>query len=341
MNTISTLNFTRSSRASLLPTTHGLLHFALSAPFDLFHVNSRLGLMPAYNSIRRDLEQLGAQAAEAVRTIGQDPTCVGVIWLDNVQNYLRLRDMRIGRENILITGVAATFVEAQDCDPKVLDLDDKRARILENRRQGLTVKQLIGFIDQKHRETVGMLQWVRVLTTYIPELKWLQSDVTRLYETRGAIQRLPVRESRIHPLSTSGKSETVTTELKDAILDFLAQVGQEPDSFQRRLIMLGGDGLTYEKLHQLKNYLQFHEDTFESMEIVQPLLALWHTLWTDLCRLIETHWGPLRSEDPSTLGHSADKIRRPTPANLKKVDFQSGCELVYLVLDARMLDCWR
>ncbi|KAI0348908.1 hypothetical protein OH77DRAFT_1440721, partial [Trametes cingulata] len=341
VNAISILNFSRSSCANLLPTTYGLMYFALSAPFDLFHIGSRIGLMPAYTTIYRDLERLGAHAAESVQALGRDAARCGVIWLDNVQNYLRQRDMRIGRENVLISGVAGTYVEAWECDPKALDLDDKRARVSQNLRRNLTVEQLIGFVDQQHRETVGMLQWLRVLTTYIPELRKYRTHVTKLYQTRGAVQQLPVRESQVHPLSTSGKSETVTTELKDVLLDFLMQTGQQADDYQRRLVMLGGDGLTYEKLHQLKNYLQFHEDEFESFEIVQPMLALWHTLWTDLSRLVETHWGPPRSEDPSTLGHSAQKIRRPTPANLKKVDFQAGSELVYLVLDARMLDCWR
>ncbi|CAL1715102.1 unnamed protein product [Somion occarium] len=68
---------------------------------------------------------------------------------------------------------------------------------------------------------------------------------------------------------------------------------------------------------------------------------MWHTGWTDLNQLIESHWGKLSSRDPSTLAHNAARIKRPTPSNLKKVDYNSGIDLVYLILDARMLDCWQ
>lgn len=105
--------------------------------------------------------------------------------------------------------------------------------------------------------------------------------------------------------------------------------------------MVGGDGLTYEKMVQLKIYLQFHDDSFESFDTLQPALAAWHTEWTNLSRIYETHWDSILSQDPSTLGHSAALIGRRAPADLKKVDYYPSVELMYLVLDVRMLDCWR
>jgi hypothetical protein len=41
-------------------------------------------------------------------------------------------------------------------------------------------------------------------------------------------------------------SETVTVELRDALLDFFEQMGQTRDDHLRRLIMVGGDRLTYD-----------------------------------------------------------------------------------------------
>ncbi|KAH9931747.1 hypothetical protein B0H21DRAFT_813891 [Amylocystis lapponica] len=341
VNTISSLNFSRSNRANLFPLAHGLLYFSLSAPFDLFHHNSRIGMMPAYNTIYKALEDLAAHEAMVVEALGRDDKRAGTIWCDNVQNYLRQRDARIGRENVLNIGIAATYVEAPECDLKALDVDDKRRRITENRRAGLSVEILLDWIDQEHRETVGMLQWLRTLTNYVPQLVRYKERVSVLYRTRGAKRPLPVRASTVHPLPTSGKNETVTTELKDALVDFWSQLGQHPKEHLRALQLIGGDGLTYEKLVQLKCYMQFHPDEFESFELVEPVLAAWHTGWTDLSRLVETHWGPQLSKNPATLGHSAAKIDRPTPSNLKKVDYNAGTDLVYVVLDARMLDCWR
>lgn len=103
----------------------------------------------------------------------------------------------------------------------------------------------------------------------------------------------------------------------------------------------GGDGLTYEMFIWLKRYLQFHSDVFQSFALLEPVLELWHTLWTDLSRLFECHWpaGSLTSQDPSTLGHSAQLISRKMPPNLKKVDYYPGAQLAYDVLDVQMRKC--
>jgi hypothetical protein len=125
----------------------------------------------------------------------------------------------------------------------------------------------------------------------------------------------------------------VTVELRDALLDFFEQIGQTRDDHLRRLIMVGGDGLTYEKILLLKKYLQSHGNEFESFKLVEPELEMWHTEETNLSRIFETHWGRSLSIDPSTLGHSARKIGRDKPANLKKVDYYPSAQLAYLVLD--------
>jgi Family of unknown function (DUF6589) len=297
--------------------------------------------MPAYSTVYRALKGLSAHESEVTLTHGRNPTKWGMIQFDNVQNYLRQRDARIGRENKMNVGMAAIYVELEGVDLAASDLDDKRKLLAENRRAEVNVEQLLGMIDQPHLETISILQWLRVLTQYIPELAKWKSQVSLLYRTRAAKLPMPPHATKVHPLATSGKNEQVTTELKDGLVDFLGQAGQSSDNYNRRLMLVGGDGLTYERLHQLKNYMQFHSDPFKSLEIVQPVLAAWHTEWTDVSRIYETHFGSTNSIDPSTLGHSAAVIGRSAPPNLKKVDYYPGVELMNLVLDVRMLDCWR
>jgi hypothetical protein len=60
-----------------------------------------------------------------------------------------------------------------------------------------------------------------------------------------------------------------------------------------------------------------------------------------LGRIYETHWDSLLNLDPSTLGRSAAKINRPAPSSLKKVDYYPAADLMYLVLEVRLLECWR
>jgi hypothetical protein len=297
--------------------------------------------MPAYSSVSRALRSLADQEAEVTRAVGRDPTKWGILRLDNVQQYIRQRDLRIGRENKMQIGVGATYFETEGFVEGADDLEDKRRRIAENKRKDLTLEMLMSWIDHKHLETVGVLHWMKVLTDYIPELAIYRSFISLLFRTRGAKHRVPLCKTKVHPLATSGKNEVVTVELKDALLDFFAQIGQTREDYLPRLLPVGGDGLTYEKILALQKYLQLHKDAFESFEIIKPVLEEWHAESTNLCQLHETHWGSPLSLDPSTLGHSARKIGRPEPTNKKKVDYYPGIQLVFLVLEVRMLDCWR
>lgn len=311
-------------------------------PVDLMSYNSRIGNMSSYYTIYNSFKGLSEQESVITEAHGANPETVGFLVFDNVQNYSRVRDPRIGRENTMNVGMAAIYVEAVGIKPEVLDLDDKRARIAENKRQDATVDDFLRFIDQRHLEIIRELQWLEALTRCIPELAPLAADVSLLYRTAGAKLQLPVHKSVIHPLASSGKKQTIVTEFKDGLFDFLSQCGQSAKKFLRRMFLGGGDGLTLSELLQLKAYLQFHPDEFSSLEVMEPSLQIWHLKWTDIIRIFNTHWGKLSGKhiNPASLGHSAAKIGRSAPSDMKKVEFYSGSQLLYLVLDSRILDCW-
>jgi len=340
---ISSLDFARSSKAKLLPLAAGLLYMGSSASTDLFRFRSRLGNTPAYSSVIRAMRTLSEHEGAVTLAHGSDPGTIGIIRLDNVQNYLLQRDPAIGRENRLNIGLAATYyeIDVADIDIGAFNLAQKREMLEKNLRKDLTVPQLQGMIDHLHLETICMLQWINTLVQHIPELGHLKEDVSLVYRTRAARQRLPVKVAKVHPLASSSGNETILTEFKEALQDFFNQTGQTSESFKKRLFPVGGDGLTYEKMLQLQEYLQFHDNEYESMELLEPVLEWWHTEWTNLSRLFESYWGPSLTNDPSYLGHSASRIGRKKPSNLKKVDFYTSSELAFLVLDVRVLDCWR
>ena len=224
---LAALNFSRNQQARRLPVAKGILFFAVSAPVDLFSYESRIGNMPSYSSIYRTLRSLADQETAATQAHGRDASKWGIMWIDNVQQYIRQRDLRIGRENQMKVGIAATYFEI---DPEgfvegAADLDDKRMRIAENKRKDLTIDQVLSWVDHQHLETVGVLHWLKVLTDYIPELESYRTHVSLLFRTRAPKHRIPARKTEVYPLATSGKNETVTTELKDALLDFFAQIG--------------------------------------------------------------------------------------------------------------------
>jgi hypothetical protein len=101
----------------------------------------------------------------------------------------------------------------------------------------------------------------------------------------------PSKKSVVHPLAPSGKKETIPFELKVGLEDFLKQIGQTAESIIPRKLIIGGDGLSYAMVLQLQNYIQWHKDPFKSFEILEPQLQVWHTKWTDIIRIFQTHWG--------------------------------------------------
>ena len=326
----------------MLAVIKGLFDFSHGVAFDVFACNSRVAYTVSYGSVRRCLEELSAQEAKLIVERARDLRRGGVLVMDNVQNYLIQRDMRVGRTHTMNIGLAATYIEIEGIHPNALDFTDKMARLATSDRANLTVTQLLGYLDQEHVDTVITLHWLLTLVNYIPSLSYLRKDVLNAFRTRAAKLQLPVQPSSIHPLATSGKNEAVTKDLRDALFDFMEQIGQTPEDYQRRLVLGSGDGMTFEKIHQVKKYLQFDNDDLQSLQLLEPVLAIWHTLWTDISRIFESHWGKANlSSDPSTLAHSAAKIGRVAPPNLKKVDYYPYSELAYLVLDIRMLDCWR
>ncbi|PBK67109.1 hypothetical protein ARMSODRAFT_1086486 [Armillaria solidipes] len=143
------------------------------------------------------------------------------------------------------------------------------------------------------------------------------------------------------PLPTSGGSETNLPELMAAVTDFMKSAGQTSDDFVHHMLLIGGDGLTFELLLKMARQRQFHSSPFTSLCLINPLLQWWHTWWTNDSRIIDKHLVSYASLDPSTLGHSASKIERTIRIDQGKYDYHQGSELLYFVLDMRMLDCWR
>ena len=325
----------------------GILHFSCGVQRNIFDYGSRVGRVPSYSTIVSDLSKLADRAEERLRTIGQDPT-EALIWVgDNVQTGNKKREVRFGRHSTMEVGTAATAIVARDFVPALHDTASHIKPIQEefDARKNFGVETLRSLLDYRHIRVVGSLQLVRVLVSYVPQLNPLKKDITTRYKRDAA--KLPPPENwktELYPLGTANKNEANTGELKDAVVDFLEQMGMDEESVQERpqkRIFFGGDGLTYEKLLQMKKFLQLHSTEYQRLDIVQPFLQLWHTEWHDLCRIYETHLGEAGNKDPSTLGYNSNVIGQPIPANPKKVDYYPAAHTTYTILDGRILDCWR
>lgn len=276
-----------------------------------------------------------------MKRTGRDLTRGLFLRIDNVQTYVKHGDQRIGRENHMNIGIAGTAWETFDYNPMATSVLEKQRCIDRNLRAKVTVQQLASLVDLDHMRTIGILQWLQVLVQYIPQLAEFRTDVAELYRTEGSKSRQPLRKTAGHPLSTVAKNENATTELRDALVDFLEQIGQSDEDHQDRLQFIGGDGLTYERLLFMKRLQRHQSNAFRRLDMVQPFLETWHTQWMFLSSVFEAHYDTALSQDPSTLGHNMAKINQKPVTNVKKVDYYPAAYSAYLILDCRMLDCWR
>lgn len=344
---LSQLNFACNRNAKRLPVFNGILFLANGATQTVLDYASRLCLAPSYSNMFDVLRTLSEDEAQKVKSIGEDPARGLDLTFDNVQTFTRQWEPRIGRENVMKIGMAGTVVELADFNPQAVNLERRRQCIDEGKpeKTSLRTSDLTKLLDASHNRTVGALHWLQILVTYVPQLKSYLKGIRERFRTEPSgsmrLDRGKARKSSIHPLATSAKNEASSTDLREGLVDFLEQVGQTPEHHHPRIVLVGGDGLTFEQLVKLKQLAQFQDPPFKNFEIIQPYLQLWHTEWTDLCRLFVAHFGKDGSHDPSTIGHSSAKIGFKQPANLAKLDYYPHSHHLYRILDARILDCWR
>ncbi|KAI0730873.1 hypothetical protein C8Q76DRAFT_613345 [Earliella scabrosa] len=337
---LSTLDFSHTAHARLLPAARSILYFACGASHVLWSYGSRTGQTQSWSTTYTLLRELARQDAAELVTLGRDPTRWFMKRIDNVQQHHKQRERRVGRENAMRVGVAGLVAEVENFRTGADDLDDKLRRIAMGLRKELTTDKLLDMIDFDHLEEMASLQWVQTLVNYVPCLRVYKAMLAKAYKDVAKLL-VPTRKTRIHPLAPVAKNEAVTTDLRDTIVDFLRQVGQEENSSLRRIVPIGGDGLTFEKIIKMKHYLQRQESEFHRLDAVVPFLEIWHTEWAYISAVYETHFQSSLTPDPSKLGHSATKIDQKAPTSLKKVDYYKDCFTAYKTLEARQIDCWR
>ncbi|KDQ12642.1 hypothetical protein BOTBODRAFT_93829, partial [Botryobasidium botryosum FD-172 SS1] len=340
----ASLIFARSSYANLYPLVNGLALYGAKVPTSAFWSLSRAGYTVSTFTVNEALATAADTcSAELKDAIGKGRAKVRIV-MDNIQVATTERDFRIGSQPKMIIGCAATAIVMENCDPAAFDskaLDDQWK---QNLRKTLTVDQILEDIDNNHLQLVGALHWLSALFAFVPSLKSYNTKVTEAFRTRAAIHRMPDgHRTKLYPLGTNNANEATVGGIRDAINDFLhTQLGVDPDAAEYPTIVpVSGDGLTFEQIHRLIRYNSQEQSAGHRYAHAVPILELWHTKWTDLTRVISTHYGRSTvTRDPSSLGSSASAINVPRPGNMKKVDYYPGAHTITTVLTARMVDCW-
>ncbi|PBK85144.1 hypothetical protein ARMGADRAFT_1048108 [Armillaria gallica] len=302
----------------------GLLYFAYSANCYLFALESRNGSSTSYHATYDALKKYAKSDGEHVCALGRDMKKSGICRIDNVQKFVHPHNHCIGCEAHMLIGTAAMVFKMEGFQPGMLDLNEKQ--------ENLTFDDLWDMIDHDYLSVTFAIQWLKVLVDFIPALQPYAAKVCKLSTTISAKHCLKTRHTKIHTLPTNSYNETM--------VNIFGHLGQTAESYIRRLLLVRGDGLTYEQMVQLKNYLQFQDTPYEWLDLLEPFLEIWHTVWTHLSQIYQAHWVSLKSRDPSTIGYGTNSIKRKAPGNLGKVEYYQYSDLLHLEFDARMIDIW-
>ncbi|KAA1470451.1 hypothetical protein DENSPDRAFT_774873 [Dentipellis sp. KUC8613] len=343
ISVMSELVYARNPWANLLALCRGLLAFGSKAHQTFYRVGSRLAQCTPYATTRRALIQMAKGKRDLLKKTVDGPNPDDYILVgDNIQATARRRDHRIGSGGTrMIIGTGATAVKMEDCPRGAFDLEPYLEKRGQKTRRLLTVEDIREQTDWTHLREVSALHWLDALIFFVPSLALYQPDVAKLFSNDIKKHQInPNRKSTIHPLGTNSANEVTTHGLKNAIMDFLGQLGITEATFKNRLVFFTGDGKTFEGVNKVKQYLASQKSHFASLRFVVAGLELWHTKWTDLSRMCNGKWGSAHPHDPSTLRHLANAIGSPIPSDLKRVDFYIHVRLMEVAVRSHMLHCW-
>ncbi|RDB16838.1 hypothetical protein Hypma_002483 [Hypsizygus marmoreus] len=344
---ISAFVLARNRFANYLALNIGVWQFACKAHVDEKRILSRFGYAVHDTTVWECLNSLSDSSLKALRNSVAEGVAQGTLtWkfvLDNVQRWDAQREHRLGRQDQLRIGTAATAIKLEDCAPGAFNLEPYLENVMKMERQHLSTTSLFDSIDWFGDYEVRSLHFVRVLVGGPPELESYQKEVSKLFRGEG-IAKHRMREGRkttVQPLGTNAEKEVETQGMMRAILDFEKQMGLDEKALEGKIVMPGGDGASFAAILRIKKYMAAHPGDYKAFRGRVSVPELWHTRATNLNSVAENHYGPIASMDPSALSKSAAAANTKRLSNLKKCDFYpTACSLM-LFFEARVLDCWR
>ncbi|KAJ7939198.1 hypothetical protein B0H13DRAFT_2300950 [Mycena leptocephala] len=209
---ISCLTLSRNRYASgYLALPLAVWQFACKTHVDEKRVFSRFGFTVHDTTARACLDSLTDTSMAKLRASVAEGIANGTMcWqlvLDNVQQYCRQRDHRLGRQDVLKVGTAATAILLEDCAPGAFDLQDHLDRVMQQERRQLNIDSLYTAIDRPYIHELTALHWVRILVYFIPQLAYLRQDVTAAFNSAQMTKhRLPRGRIAIWIFNFSGST---------------------------------------------------------------------------------------------------------------------------------------
>ncbi|KAJ6463158.1 hypothetical protein C8R47DRAFT_1225275 [Mycena vitilis] len=323
----------------------GIWHFACQSHIDVKRVYCRLGSTVSDSTARKALNSMSAASladlqADVQEATADDESEHGKL-MDNVQEYSRVYEHGIGRENQLKVGTACTTFRFKKYIRGAFSADDHVGRVIKQERQGMTAESIFQSIDWDHLFHISDHHFVRVLVGFTPHLNHFQKEISRRFRENLAKHPLEPIKTVLQALATNSEREVTSQGMQRALKDFDEQMGIEPEKSKKILSWVRGDGASHATIMGLKRILVTTPNIYESFRNVISTPETWHTKATDLNSCASNHYGPAASKDPSSLSRSSNAANMKRPTDLKKCDFYPTSRSMTLIWEARVLDCWR
>ncbi|THU78559.1 hypothetical protein K435DRAFT_588157, partial [Dendrothele bispora CBS 962.96] len=332
---------------------NGIWHIACQSHVDVKRIDSHKGASVHDTTARTALATIAENSLRKLQDDMQKGTkhlSMRYRWvLDNVQQYVKVWEGGIGRDNLLITGCVGTAILMDDVTPGAFDLHDHMNRVLKNESAKLTTQNLWESINWDHISGIQSLHVLLALLIYIPSLNSMEIKVNELFRGKYAIHRMRRgRKTTLIPLGTNSEREIETEGMKRALHDFFEQSGVQPECASDLIVWVGGDGGSVLAMNRAKRYLAQHyelgdsESDYKILHNLLPTIGIWHTQSTNQNMIAENHFGPAVTNDPSALSRSASCANFKRPSNFKDCSkFYSLHRCMSTCWNAQILDCWR
>ncbi len=346
---INSAIMSQNSRANgYFALAFSVFHFACQSHVDVKRISCRLGMISHDKTARNALNsmtekgQAALQASVASYTAKREVgyCCV----LDNIQEYCLAREAGIGYQSVLKVGTAATAVQLEDCAPNAFNLHDHLSRVIKKERAELTTATILSDIDWPHLRRVLALHWVRILAELIPEFHAYQKEISARFRS-DSIAKRPRRAGRkteMQALGANAEREMEIQGMARAITDFSSQMGITEEYAKHLLLWIRGDGGSFATALRLKKYkLPTGKTNLERFIHIILTPEIWHFRATNVNTVASNHFGPVASDDPSSLSKAYSAANMKRPSDLRSCDFYPTLRGMTLSFQARVLDIFR
>jgi hypothetical protein len=337
------LLYARNMHFSVFRKVAGLWLFANSASDNIFSVLSRAGFSSSYTTVLKTLRTLSKSAQELITTKAKSRQFLLIY--DNINRMQRAWNPDLGERDRMNSGTAATYIQLADCNVETaFDIKHLAASQAKQGRKKLDVNVLLKRINWAEVNKLFTLHSLSFLAQETEHLSHHRDYINLRFRTTHASHRMRKgRQTTAHPMATSDYDEGSTEGNRDVINDLLLnQLKMEKEEVGKMIVIIGGDQSTVEKIRTLKKFLEGCPHGYARYGWVLPLIQLWHMGWSDLERILSTHWGGSTSSagDLSSFYFTNIILKRKIK-DIKHPDYYPTQIFVFDNLKIEILDCWK